>query len=99
WSIAGLGVVMLMVAGMLGKKGFKKASGAFGNLYGIINFFSDLMSYTRIFGLGLATSVIGMVFNQIGMVIKDLVPSQIKFIGWIIAIAVFVIGHIFNIGI
>lgn len=97
WGVAGVGLVLLMIAGTIGKKGFKKASGAFSNVYGIINFFSDLMSYTRIFGLGLATAVIGMVFNQIGMLIADLVP--IKVIGWIGAIIIFLIGHIFNIGI
>lgn len=99
WCIAGLGLVLLLISGALGKKGFKKVSGAFSNLYGIINFFSDLMSYTRIFGLGLATAVIGMVFNQIGMVVKDLLPQSIKFIGWIVAIVIFLVGHIFNIGI
>lgn len=97
WSLFGVGLAMLMLAGAIGKKGFKKVSGAFSNVYGIINFFSDLMSYTRIFGLGLATAVIGMVFNQIGMVIMNLVP--VKFIGLLFAMVIFLIGHVFNVGI
>lgn len=92
-----LGLVLLMISGAINKKGAKKVTGAFGKLYDIVNFFSDLMSYTRIFGLGLATAVIGMVFNQIGMLIVDMVP--IKFIGWIAACVIFLIGHVFNMAI
>lgn len=97
WSLLGVGAVLLMLAGALDKKGAKKVTGAFGSLYGIINFFSDLMSYTRIFGLGLATAVIGMVFNRIGQVIYGLIP--LKFFGAIAFGVIFLIGHIFNVGI
>lgn len=97
WCVLGVGLALLMLAGALDKKGAKKVTGAFGSLYGIINFFSDLMSYTRIFGLGLATAVIGMVFNQIGQVIYGLIP--VKFIGAIAFGVIFLIGHIFNVGI
>ncbi len=97
WVLFGIGLALLMIAGAIGKKGFKKVSGALSNVYGIINFFSDLMSYTRIFGLGLATAVIGMVFNQIGMVIMGLIP--VKIIGVLFAMIIFLIGHVFNVGI
>lgn len=89
------GLVGMMIAGALHKKGLGKVSGAFGNLYGIINFFSDLLSYTRLFGLGLATGVIALVFNQIAMVIIDINV----FIGAIMAPLILIVGHTFNIGI
>ena len=89
------GLVFLMVSGALHAKGIKKVTGAFGSLYGIVNFFSDLLSYTRLFGLGLATGVIGMVFNKIAVVMIDLVPV----LGVIIAIVLLVVGHVFNLGI
>ncbi len=97
WVMLALGLAMLLIAGTFGKKGFGKVSGAFSNVYGIVNFFSDLMSYTRIFGLGLATAVIGMVFNQIGLVIMNLMP--VKFLGWIAFAIIAIIGHVFNLGI
>lgn len=97
YVLLGLGVVLLMMSGALHKKGAKKVTGALGSLYGIINFFSDLMSYTRIFGLGLASAVIGMVFNEIGSVIMNLIP--IKAIGVIAAAVILLVGHVFNIGI
>lgn len=90
-----LGLVGLAIAGALHKKGIGKLSGAFGNLYGIINFFSDLLSYTRLFGLGIATGVIALVFNQIAMVMVNMNV----YIGSVVAIFILVGGHLFNIGI
>ena len=92
-----LGLVLLMLSGTFGKKGAKKVSGAFSSLYGIINFFSDLMSYTRLFGLGLATGVIAMVFNQIADVISGMLP--VKFLGVIVSIVIYLVGHVFNVAI
>lgn len=92
-----LGALLLMLSGTFGKAGAKKISGALSSLYGIINFFSDLMSYTRIFGLGLATGVIGMVFNEIASVISGMMPW--KFLGMIVTIIICIIGHTFNVSI
>ena len=97
YVLLGVGVFLLMLSGALHKKGASKVSGAFARLYDIINFFSDLMSYTRIFGLGLASAVIGMVFNEIGALMMNMIP--IKAIGVIVTAVVFLIGHVFNIGI
>lgn len=97
YVLLGAGVLLLMISGALHKKGASKVSGAFARLYDIINFFSDLMSYTRIFGLGLASAVIGMVFNEIGALMMNMIP--IKAIGVVVTAIVFLIGHVFNIGI
>ena len=94
-AMLAVGLLGLMVAGGLHKKGVKIVSGAFGNLYSIINFFSDLLSYTRLFGLGLATGVIAMVFNQIAMVMIQILPI----VGYLVAIFLLLVGHLFNIAI
>ena len=96
--VLAIGLLFLVLSGAMGAKGIKRVTSGLGRLYDIINFFSDLMSYTRLFGLGLASAVIAMVFNQIGIVIKDMMPS-IPVLGWAIACVVFIIGHVFNIGI
>ncbi|MDE6550768.1 MAG: V-type ATP synthase subunit I [Clostridia bacterium] len=98
YVVLAVGLIFLVLSGAMGAKGIKKITSGLGRLYDIINFFSDLMSYTRLFGLGLASAVIAMVFNQIGIVIKDMMPS-IPVLGWAIACVVFLIGHVFNIGI
>ena len=48
-------------------------------------------------GLGLASAVIGMVFNEIGNVVMNLIP--VKAIGIVAMAIVLLIGHVFNIGI
>ncbi len=91
----------VMAAGLFGvlctagrsKKGIaKKIIGGLGRLYDITGYFSDILSYSRIFGLALAGAVVGMVFNIIaGMMMNGL--------GWIFAIPILMVGHGFNIGV
>lgn len=94
-ALLALGIIGLMLSGAIHKKGIKRFSGAFASLYSIINFFSDLLSYTRLFGLGLATGVIAMVFNQIALVMIDLIPI----VGYVLAVVLLLVGHLFNLGI
>ena len=98
YALLGVGLLFLVLSGVVTGKGVQRLGSGLGKLYGIVNFFSDLMSYTRIFGLGLASAVIAMVFNQIGIVIKDMMPSA-PALGWLIACVIFFIGHAFNLGI
>lgn len=97
-SVAGIvialtGLAMLIVGGALGKKNpVKMFIGAFKNVYGGINVFADILSYARLFGLGLTTGVIGMVINKIGALIIDLIP----YAGYAIAAVVLLGGHAFN---
>ena len=94
-SIAG--VLMLVLTQGRGEKGlFKKIFKGVGSLYGLMNYLSDILSYLRLFGLGLATGVIGMVFNTIGGVFIELIPIPV--VGHLIAIAFILIGHAMNIG-
>ena len=96
------GVVMLLIGGALGKK--KVVSmllGGFKNIYGVTNILSDLLSYARLFGLGLATGVVAMVINQICAVIRDILGGHIigLIIAWIFSIVIYAVGHVFNIAI
>ena len=69
-----------------GKRLLKGLYGA----YGITSYLSDILSYSRLLALGLATSVISTVFNQMGSMLGDTLPGVILFI------LVFVIGHAIN---
>lgn len=72
---------------------FKKLIGGFSGLYGITSYLSDLLSYARLFGMGLATGVIGMVVNMLaGMMMGN--PFTIP-----IAIVILVAGHALNLAI
>lgn len=83
-------VVGVLFAG-IGTKGFTKFSKSFSALYGIINLFSDILSYARLFGLMLSSAIIAQQFNQIGL---GLMTSPA---GYIFGFIVILIGHAFNI--
>lgn len=91
---------VLAIAGALGilftagrnKPGniFKKITSGLGALYGISGYLSDLLSYARLFGMGLATGVIGMVVNMLAGLLMG------TWYGWIFAIIILVGLHTFN---
>ena len=60
-------------------------------LYGISGYLSDVLSYSRLLALGLATGVISQVFNTIAVM-----PGGNLF-GLIFFIVIFVVGHTINI--
>jgi V/A-type H+-transporting ATPase subunit I len=63
-------------------------------LYGISGYLSDILSYSRLLALGLATSVIAMVVNTLCQT-----ALGIPLLGWLLAGLIFVGGHLFNLGI
>ena len=94
--VLALGGAGVLVGGALGKKGVKgKLIGAFGNVYNVTGFMSDILSYCRLFGLGLATGVVGMVVNLIAGILRDLIPV----VGYVLFVVILVVGHVFNIAI
>lgn len=68
------------------------ALGAY-DIYNITGWLSDVLSYSRLLALGLATGVIASVINQMGSMFGTSIVGTIAFI------AVFIFGHIFNMGI
>lgn len=91
-----VGAAMIIVGGAWGKKNpIKMVGGALGSVYGAINIVSDLLSYSRLFGLGLTTGVIGLVMNKLGMIAVDIIGPA----GWVVAVIIFVFGHVFNLAI
>jgi V/A-type H+-transporting ATPase subunit I len=63
------------------------------SLYGITGYLSDVLSYSRLLALGLATGVIAMVINTMARLVG------VNAIGVIIMIIIMIGGHIFNIAI
>jgi len=60
-------ILVLLTRGRKSKNIFGKIFGGLPSLYGIISFFSDCLSYTRILALGLASAIIGDIVNTLGM--------------------------------
>ena len=88
------GAVGILLMGGRGRKnpGLRLALGAY-DLYNITSWLSDLLSYSRLLALSLATGVIASVFNQMGSMMGD------GIVGIIFFIIIFVVGHLFNMGI
>ena len=85
-----LGIILLTArSGGVGKR---LAKGAYA-LYGVTSWLSDILSYSRLLALGLATGVIATVFNKMGSMFGG------GIIGAIIFILVFAVGHTLNIGV
>lgn len=64
-AVAGIGAVgILLTAGRESRSPFKRLlKGAYG-LYGVTGYLSDILSYSRLLALGLATGVIATVVNS-----------------------------------
>ncbi len=90
-AIAGALIVIYSAGRHKSNNPFKRLISGLGAMYGITGWISDLLSYMRLFGMGLATGVIGMVINiLIGMVMQS------GIFGIIIGAVLFVGGHLFN---
>ena len=68
------------------------ALGAY-DIYNITGWLSDVLSYSRLLALGLATGVIASVVNQMGSMLGKSVFGVILFI------VVFIVGHAMNLAI
>lgn len=91
---AGLGALgIVLTEGRSSKNIFKRLAKGLYGLYNVTGYLSDILSYSRLLALGLATGVIAQVFNKMGSMLGNGIP------GFIMFIIVFVIGHTMNIGI
>lgn len=92
--MAGVGALIILIfAGRESSNPIKRLLKGIYGLYGITSYLSDILSYSRLLALGLATGVIAQVFNQIGSMMGD------GIIGIILFALIFIIGHGLNIGI
>jgi len=83
---------LILTQGRQAKNFFMKILSGTGSLYSIIGYFSDVVSYSRLLALGLATTVIAQVVNLLAEMAKEIAP----FIGLIISLFVLAFGHLFN---
>lgn len=93
-AIIGVVIILIWAGREKSRNPFKRLVSGLGSLYGATSWISDILSYMRLFGMGLATGVIGMVINQlVGMAFSS------GIIGAVIGSVLFVGAHAFNLGI
>lgn len=91
--MAVIGAAVLLLTGGRKNKGFGKVTGGLGALYGITGYVSDILSYSRLLALGLATGVIASVVNTMGSL------GGRGIVSFIVLIVVGIVGHSFNMAI
>ena len=92
-AIVAAGIIVL-TNGRESKNPFKRfLKGAYA-LYGITSYLSDVLSYSRLLALGLATSIIGSVINKMAPM-----TANITLIGPFIFIVIVIFGHLLNVAI
>ncbi len=92
-AVTGL-ALMIIFGGRKSKNVFGKVFGGFKGLYGLVNLLSDVLSYCRLFGLGLASGAIGLAFNTLGSILFG-IPA----VGYVVGVIILIPLHAFNIGI
>ena len=90
--IGAIGIILM--DGRESRNWFKRTLKGLYGLYNVTGYLSDLLSYSRLLALGLATSVISSVFNQMGSMV-----AGTPVIGVIFFILIFLIGHVLNLAI
>lgn len=88
-----IGVLGLLLTGGRDRKGIGKVIGGLSNVYNITSYLSDILSYSRILALGLATGVIAQVVNTMGSIFGG------GIVGGVLLLCIFIFGHILNIAI
>ena len=83
------GAVVIFAIPLFKNKGIGKLLGLW-DLYGTTSYLADVLSYSRLLALGLASAVIAQVFNQLGALFGNGIIAVILFI------VIAVIGHVLN---
>ena len=87
-------VLLLFTSGRGNKNIFTKFFGGLYSLYNVVGFLSDILSYSRLLALGLATAIIASIVNQMAVMFD--MPVVLKIIA---AVAILLVGHVINFGI
>jgi V/A-type H+-transporting ATPase subunit I len=90
--IAWVAVAFIVVFSLPGGSLFGRLGKGLWDLYGITGFFGDLLSYVRLFALGISSAILGYVINDIAFQFIDVLPV----IGPILFVLFLIIGHTAN---
>jgi len=97
WAMAGTPWVFVMALALVlafastSRNPLRRLGSGAWAAYSISGLAGDVMSYVRIFGLGLSSGILAMVINTLATLLVDL-----PWVGWPLSIVFLVVGHTFN---
>ncbi|MCP4123504.1 MAG: hypothetical protein GY751_17275 [Bacteroidetes bacterium] len=86
-----MGVGMVVLFGNPKSGPLKSIGFGLADLYNITGVMGDLLSYIRLFALGVSSAILGLVVNEIAMSAKG-----IPYVGFVVFILILVLGHTGN---
>ena len=90
--MAGVSLVVAVLAAARKGKGFSRFTKSFGAAYGIINYASDVLSYARLYGLMLSGAVVAQIISSAAL--GFFAGGNILLI--LLGVVLLVVGHAFN---
>lgn len=94
YVLAGICGVFILFYNSPGKNIFVNFGSGLWGTYGMVSgLLGDVLSYIRLFALGLAGGILGNVFNQLALNLSSGMPA---YIGWLPMLLILLIGHGLN---
>ncbi len=87
--------LIVLASGRHGKTILEKIQKSALSLYDSIGYFSDILSYSRLLALGLATTALAFAVNLIADIVRESVP----YLGVVLAVLVLIVGHMFTLAV
>ncbi len=94
WVLMAAGLIILLLFFSDSKNPFKRLGLGLWGIYNHVSLLGDVMSYSRLFGLGIATGAIASVVNTLATDARGAVGSP--GLGFLLSLVVLVVGHLFN---
>ena len=84
-------LLMIILFGAPGKGWLYSIGFGMADLYNITGVLGDLLSYIRLFALGVSSAILGLVVNSIAIE-----SMQIPYVGYLVGVLILVVGHSAN---
>jgi V/A-type H+-transporting ATPase subunit I len=93
YILLGISAIMILFLNTPGASIFTRlGTGIWDSYSTVTGLFGDILSYIRLFALGLSSGILGFVFNDIALQFLD-----IPYIGWLFFLIMLLFGHTLNI--
>ncbi len=92
YALLGISGIMIFFLNNPDKNVFVRFGSAIWDSYNMVTgIFGDLLSYIRLFALGISSAILGFVFNDISMQLLD-----VPYVGWLFFLVLLLFGHTIN---